>query len=142
MNKEFLPCICLNMRRAAGAVTSYYDKKMETLGISTTQFSMMINIKSEGKINVGALAKLLKLEKSTLTRTLAPLIDKGFIHSERGENRREVVLTLTDAGQRKMEEAFPLWCQLQAEMIDYLGGEAMAKAFVETLSKLQVLKER
>lgn len=142
MNKKYIPCICLSMRRAAGAVTTYYDRKMEPLGISLTQFSIMINIKSEGQINMGSLAKILKLEKSTLTRTLAPLIEKGFIYSQRGENRREVILTLTDQGQDKMKEAFPVWCQLQKEMTEYLGGEEAANVFVETLSKLQALKER
>lgn len=141
MNKENLPCICLSMRRAASAATVFYDKKMEPLGISTTQFSMMINIKAEKVINMGSLAKLLKLEKSTLTRTLAPLIEKGYIHSERGENRREVLLSLTDKGMSKMDEAFPVWRGLQKEMTEFLGGEEEARAFVATLLKLQSLKE-
>lgn len=140
MSREFLPCVCLSARRAANALTAYYDKAFEDLGITTTQFSMMINIKSAGQIRIGDLAKTVKLEKSTLTRTLAPLIDAGYVHSQRGTNRREVMLSLTYKGKEIMSEAFPIWREKQKEMEDFLGGEKEAERFVNTLLKLQSLK--
>lgn len=140
MSQEFLPCIYLSLRRAASALTYYYDKEMETLGISTNQFSIIINIKSAGEINMVNLAKILKLDKSTLTRTLAPLIDLGYVYSERGTNRREVILKLTETGEKKANEGFAVWRKIQQEMSEYLGGDESSKNFVSTLEKLQNLK--
>ena len=109
MEKKFLPCVCMSARRAANALTNYYDKMFDPLGITVTQFSLMINIKSAATTNITDLTRVVKLDKSTLTRTLAPLIETGYVHSERGQNRREVLLSLTEKGQQKMAEAFPGW---------------------------------
>ena len=83
MEKNFLPCVCMSARRAANALTNYYDKMFDPLGITVTQFSLMINIKSAATTNITDLTRVVKLDKSTLTRTLAPLIETGYVHSER-----------------------------------------------------------
>ena len=142
MDKKFLPCVCMSARRAANALTAYYDKMFGPLKITVTQFSLMINIKSAGTTNITDLTRVVKLDKSTLTRTLAPLVEAGYIYSERGQNRREVLLSLTEKGQQKMAEAFPLWRKMQQEMIELLGGEQEAEKFVDTLIRLQELKQR
>ena len=142
MDKKFLPCVCMSARRAANALTFYYDNMLEPAGITVNQFSLMINIKSAGTTNITDLTHVVKLDKSTLTRTLVPLIDEGYIHSERGKNRREVILSLTEKGQAKMAETFPLWRQMQQEMAELLGGEAEAEKFVDTLIRLQKLKQK
>ena len=141
MYKEFLPCIYLSTRRAANALTAYYDRAMSELDITTNQFSIMIHIRTAKEIKIVDLAKKLKLEKSTLTRTLAPLIEQEYIHSRRGENRKEIILKLTDKGQEKMSQAFPVWCELQKEVIDFLGGKKEAEEFVEKLLRIQMIKE-
>ena len=128
MEKKFLPCVCMSARRAANALTNYYDKMFDPLGITVTQFSLMINIKSAATTNITDLTRVVKLDKSTLTRTLAPLIETGYVHSERGQNRREVLLSLTEKGQQ--------------EMIELLGGDDEAEKFVDTLIRLQELKQR
>ena len=142
MEKNFLPCVCMSARRAANALTNYYDKMFDPLGITVTQFSLMINIKSAATTNITDLTRVVKLDKSTLTRTLAPLIETGYVHSERGQNRREVLLSLTVKGQQKMAEAFPVWRKMQQEMIELLGGDDEAEKFVDTLIRLQELKQR
>ena len=129
-------------RRAAGALTSYYDKRFEPMGITVNQFSLMINIKSAGTTNITDLTRMVKLDKSTLSRTLAPLIDDGYIYSQRGRNRREILLTLTEKGQQKMAVAFPAWREMQSEMIELLGGEDEAEKFVDTLIRIQELKRK
>lgn len=92
--------------------------------------------------NITDLTRVVKLDKSTLTRTLAPLIETGYVHSKRGQNRREVLLSLTEKGQQKMAEAFLVWRKMQQEMIELLGGEQEAEKFVDTLIRLQELKQR
>lgn len=142
MSRNDLPCVCMSARRAANALTYYYDKMFDKMGITVNQYSLMKNIKAAGVTNITELTRIVKLDKSTLTRTLAPLIDAGYIHSERGKNRREVILSLTEKGQVKFEAVYPFWKKAQDEMIELLGGETAAERFVDTLICLQSLKER
>ena len=142
MDKKILPCVCMSARRAANALTYYYDKMFENIGITVNQYSLMANINSVGTTNITDLTRIVKLDKSTLTRTLAPLIDTGYIHSERGKNRREVVLSLTVEGKVKLEEISPVWQKIQEEMIIFLGVKEAADKFVDTLIRLQSLKEK
>lgn len=71
-------------KESGNAMTTYYDRNFAGMDISATQFSLMMNIKEIGKTNIKDLTNVVKLDKSTLTRTLAPLIEKGFIYSEQG----------------------------------------------------------
>ena len=41
-----------------------------------------------------------------------------------------------------MAEAFPVWRKMQQEMIELLGGDDEAEKFVDTLIRLQELKQR
>lgn len=142
MNTKILPCVCMSARRAANALTYYYDKMFENMGITVNQYSLMVNINSVGTTNITDLTRIVKLDKSTLTRTLAPLIEVGYIYSERGKNRREVMLSLTKEGKVKLEEVSPVWQKVQEEMVTLLGGAEDADKFVETLIRLQSLKEK
>jgi len=141
VDKKFLPCLCINTRRAANAMTTYYDRNFAGMDISATQFSLMMNIKEIGKTNIKDLTNVVKLDKSTLTRTLAPLIEKGFIYSEQGKNRREVNIALTEDGIRKVDEVRPKWISLQKQVVDSLGGEDEAWDFMNKLIKLQEFKD-
>ena len=141
MDKKFLPCLCINTRRAANAMTAYYDRNFAGMDISATQFSLMMNIKEIGKTNIKDLTNVVKLDKSTLTRTLAPLIEKGFIYSEQGKNRREGNIALTEDGIRKVDEVRPKWISLQKQVVDSLGGEDEAWDFMNKLIKLQEFKD-
>lgn len=48
-------------------------------------------------------------EETTLTRNLRPLIDSGWVAFSTGEDRREKLVRLTEAGAAKLEEAGPAW---------------------------------
>lgn len=136
---QILPCLCQNTRRAANALTKYYDKAFADSEITTTQFALLKNIQRLGSTNITDLTQVVKLEKSTLTRTLAPLIDAEYIHSERGKNKREIILSLTEKGEEKVASALPAWQMMQAEITDFLGGEENAWDFISKLLKLQDL---
>lgn len=138
-DQRSLPCVCINTRRAANALTAYYDRRLAPLCITTGQYSLLANIGRVGSTNITNLTRIVKLDKSTLTRTLAPLVEAGYIEYGAGRNRREVVLSLTGDGQELLDRAIPLWEQAQAEVEDYLGG-AETRALIDALKKLQDLK--
>ncbi len=141
MKTHFLPCLCINTRSTAGVLTQYYNKTFSKMGITAMQFSLLVNIKIAGSTNITKLTQFVKLDKSTLTRTLTPLIEIGYVNSERGKSKRETILSLTPEGMEIVEKAFPAWQKLQEEIINYLGGEKEAEDFMNKLLKIQSLKE-
>jgi len=50
---------------------------------------------------------------TTLTRNLRPLIDAGWVAIRPGEDRREKLVRLTDAGTTMLHEARPAWERAQ-----------------------------
>ncbi|MBD9220333.1 MAG: MarR family transcriptional regulator [Clostridiales bacterium] len=138
--KHTIPCICMRLRRSANAITAYYDKALEEFNISTPQFSILINTMQTENATMSKLSGILHLEKSTLTRNISVLEKEGYVKTERGADRREVYVFLTESGIKKVEECYPKWLDVQNNLIDLFGGEENAKQFINTLLKLQRLK--
>jgi DNA-binding MarR family transcriptional regulator len=106
-------CHCLAARRRARAITRLFDEKLRPHGLRATQFSVLVMLALGGSRPIGALAEALGLEHTTLTRGAALLERNGWIGSDRSADGRERPLRLTEAGRRKLEEAFPAWQEAQ-----------------------------
>ncbi len=119
MKPESLPalgCACASVRRAARAVTRLYDEALRGAGLRITQFTRLQALERTGTSPQGALGELLALDPTTLSRTLRPLADAGWIRAARGPDRREVCWTLTPAGRRRLARARPAWARAQARL--------------------------
>lgn len=116
-----LPCACANLRRAARAVTQLYDEELRPSGLRTTQFTLLQVLASTGSITQGGLGAMLSLDSTTLTRTLRLPLEKGWIKSVTGDDRRERYLQLTAAGRRELERVRPHWERAQQRLRSVLG---------------------
>jgi DNA-binding MarR family transcriptional regulator len=104
-----LPCACASIRRVARAITQFYEDGLRPSGLRATQFTLLQALHLAPEISQKQLAELLASDSTTLTRTLAHLRRKGWIRSDAGEDRREIRLRLTPAGQREYERVLPFW---------------------------------
>src|SRR6516165_7167773 len=113
MSTEFhrptTPCLCNALRQASRAVTRLYDEELRGFGLRTTQFSLLRVLARAGQVRQGDLSGLTELDTSTLTRNLRPLVDAGWIAVRSGDDRREKLVTITEAGTAKLVEARPAW---------------------------------
>ena len=116
-------CTCLNLRKAARAVTQAYDQALKSSGLRATQFSLLSALENRGSLGMTALAKTLVTDRTTLTRNLKPLIAGGLLEVVAGADRRERPIALTAKGRRALAWAAPLWRKAQAHMTDGLGHE-------------------
>lgn len=117
------PCLCIRMRRAAQRMTDYYDKTLLPSGISVNQYSLLINIARLGECGTGELAEKVGLEKSTLVRTLKPLLSADLIADASADESRKRRLSLTSKGEYTLQKAIPLWQQAQSKFKQQLGEE-------------------
>lgn len=116
-----LPCACASMRRATRAVTRMYDFELREWGLRSTQFTLLQTLETVGEITQGELGSLLSLDSTTLTRSLEPLIEAGWVKDERGDDRRERHLRLTASGRRKLQDAAPAWRRAQHRLQKAIG---------------------
>ena len=70
-------------------------------GVTLAQCHTLLEIDTKEKISVTEIANNLSLDKSTVSRTIDGLVNKGFIHREIPlENRRTTQLRLTKEGTK------------------------------------------
>jgi DNA-binding MarR family transcriptional regulator len=135
-----MTCTCFNLRKASRLVTQRFDEALKPNGLLITQFTILTAIASIESGTMNTLAGGLAMDRTTLTRNLKPLERDGLIQIESGQDQRERVVKLTKAGRDRLAQAFPLWQQAQAQVIEALGQqdwEHLLTDVTKTVSALQ-----
>jgi DNA-binding MarR family transcriptional regulator len=122
MNVE-LPanCTCLNLRKAARAVTQLYDDALKPCDLRSTQFSLLSAVHHKGPIGIAALASILETDRTTLTRNLNPLLSRSLIEITSGKDARRKPVALTVEGIELLKRASPLWNSVQRKLVEKIG---------------------
>jgi DNA-binding MarR family transcriptional regulator len=102
-----LPCACQSLRRLARITTRIYERELKETGIEITQFGLLTALEKTGEVNQKRLSAGFAMDSTTLTRTLCPLIEKGWVQVKRGNDERERLFNLTRAGKRQIVDAQP-----------------------------------
>lgn len=114
-------CACLNVRRTARAVTQLYDRTLAPLGLRATQVTLMVALERAGPVPFTRLAEALGMDRTTLTRNLAPLQRDRLVSLRPGPDRRVRLAALTDKGRASLAAAVPLWEEAQRRITGALG---------------------
>jgi len=120
-------CANFNLRRASRALGQVYDAALRPLGLKGTQFSLLTALALLGSVPLSQLARELGMDRTSLTRNLRPLLREGYVREDRGEDRRQRLLDLTEAGRRIYREALPLWQAVQDQVEGRLGTERLER---------------
>lgn len=102
--------LCFPLYACAKEVVRQYRKPLEPLGITYTQYLVMMALWEYGRMTERQLGRLLHLESSTLAPLLKRLENLGLIDRIAPEsNERKLFLDLTDKGRamKKQAEAVP-----------------------------------
>ena len=116
-------CTCFRMRRTARQMTRIYDTHLLPVGLTLNQYSVLSNLVRSGPPSVNGMAEILGMDRTTLTRTLKPLIAAKFLVLEPGDDKRSKRIALTDLGRTTWERAKPLWRAAQDEIEMKLGPQ-------------------
>lgn len=138
-------CTNFKLRRVTRLVSRHYDAALAPSGLRTTQFSLLSVVLRRGPLRPADLARAMGLDASTLTRNLRPLIECGWIASGGGDDARSRLVSITDAGRAKREEARRLWHGAQQRLSELLGIErvsALHAVLDESLQTLQAAGSR
>jgi DNA-binding MarR family transcriptional regulator len=114
-------CVCNKTRMAARVVTRIYDEALRPVRLRASQFALLVALGDEGAMSIAALAKVMAMDRSTLTRNLRPLETGGFV--ARGDEgwRRSKSVEITAKGRARLRQGLPRWESAQREMLRRLG---------------------
>ncbi|MEI9852644.1 MAG: MarR family winged helix-turn-helix transcriptional regulator [Sphingomonas sp.] len=130
------PCACTLLRKAARAVGRFYDEALAGAGMTTAQFAILRHLSRTDALPLSRLAEQLVLDRTSLYRAVAPLIDLGWVAAAPGHGK-EKRASLTAAGRAAMRAAEPGWEEAQRRL---LGGMDPA-AWARIEAQLRILTE-
>jgi DNA-binding MarR family transcriptional regulator len=103
-------CLCLFTQRAARVLARRFDEALKPVGLTNGQFSLLMALNRPAPPPMGPVAKLLAMDRTTLTAALKPLERRGLVRIEIDpDDRRSRLLALTDAGRAALAAAVPIW---------------------------------
>lgn len=101
--------LCFPLYAAAREIVNRYKPMLDKIDLTYTQYIALMVLWEHISINVKELGKHLYLDSGTLTPLLKRLESKGFVTRERSrEDEREVIITITEAGEKLREEALTI----------------------------------
>jgi DNA-binding MarR family transcriptional regulator len=116
-------CTNLKLRQLMRRVSQLYDAELAAAGLRTTQYSLLSHIVKLGPLRPVDLARTMRMDASTLTRNLRPLVDAGWVQVEAGPDARSRLVRATAAGREKRQEAQRRWRVAQEALNERLGAK-------------------
>ena len=109
-------CTGAAIRRAARRTSQFYDDALKPLGLKLTQYSLLSNIAALDRPTITDLADHVAMDRTTLTRNLAPLRASGWVQLQPGADRRSRAVVLTPRGAELLAAAKPVWQQAEVAL--------------------------
>ena len=73
-------------------------------GVNTSQCFLLVEIGRKPGICAKELAEILRVDKSSVSRSVEEMVQKGYVNREPSrEDRRSVVLSLTESGRERFD---------------------------------------
>lgn len=103
---------------------TYQDQELKHLGIGSGQFGfMMILLRTEG-ISQSKLSEISKLDKTTIARSIRPLIENDYVvRGKDPDDRRGYKLLLTDSGRSLGPELIRIQMDLERQLLENFTSE-------------------
>ncbi|MCB9905180.1 MAG: MarR family transcriptional regulator [Planctomycetes bacterium] len=113
------------------AVDGVYRSQLRPLGLGPSQFTLLVALANRPGTSAAELGRPLRMEKSTLSRTLARLRKAGLVAAAASGG-----LELTAEGRARLRAALPAWQRAQ-ELAESLLGESFAAALDAAIARVR-----
>ena len=98
--------LCFPLYAAARSVTNLYTPWLKPLGLTYTQYIVLLVLWEHDGISVSEIGEKLMLDNGTLSPLLKKMEQAGWVERRRStEDDRVVIITLTEAGRALRERA-------------------------------------
>jgi DNA-binding MarR family transcriptional regulator len=119
-------CIAVRVRALNRAVTALYDEALRPHGLRVGQLNLLVAVARFGTARPGDLCRLLRMEKSTLSRDVELMRRNGWLEVDGSGGGRARPLRLSPPGQALLESVLPAWQAAQARAKTLIGDDGIA----------------
>lgn len=121
-------CVGMRVTRLHRVVGRIYEQELRAEGVSLPQMEILADLVTcAGPVRPAALATRLMTERSTLSRNLALMQERGWIAAvETSPTGRAMSVTIAAPGIAVFESASSAWRGAQASVLGMLGPDAAA----------------
>jgi DNA-binding MarR family transcriptional regulator len=135
-------CANLNLRRAARAVSNYFDSVfLAACGLRATQIPPLVVLYLAGPQTINEIAARLELDRTTLSRNLKPLKEAGLLEIASGDDLRTRMVALTEHGRETLINVLPVWEEAQAHMVQGLSEERFSALLTQLSDIAELTRE-
>ncbi|MCW5649105.1 MAG: winged helix-turn-helix transcriptional regulator [Ramlibacter sp.] len=114
-------CTNIKLRQLMRRVAQHYDAEVGKTGLKGTQYSLLSYVYKLGPLRPVDLAREMKIDASTLSRNLRPLLTAGWLIQNEGADARSHLISITPSGREKRQEAQRRWRVAQEGINELLG---------------------
>jgi DNA-binding MarR family transcriptional regulator len=119
-------CIAVKLRVLTRAVTKIYNQALRPHGLTVSQMNILVAASYLGKAKQQDICQALHLEKSTLSRDLTRMRERGWVTEAPSDDGRSSLLRVTAHGGKVLQRAIPAWRQAQQQAAALLGEREIA----------------
>jgi DNA-binding MarR family transcriptional regulator len=120
-NAELADRIIADFRVTIGRMKCAMSERLVRLGVSMAQLNIMYTLQRDGTMTMSQLADVLGVSVSNATGLIDRLEERGFVERSRvPEDRRIVMVRVTDAGARLIQENDAMSDELMRDVLDHL----------------------
>ncbi len=123
MKYELEECIGARLRALSRKVDSIFRKHLQGSNITANQLSIMMVLYKTGKIGQIEIGRILTLERSSLSRNLVRLNERGLILKEGAVNRP--MISLSKTGVKQVDRLIPAWENAMNDIHQTIGEKAI-----------------
>lgn len=116
-------CLFINTVKTARRMTRTFDQKLAPWGVTSIQYFVMMFVRhNEGK-TINAIAEMMEMDRSTLTRNIDGLVRKGLVVKQMAPKGNAKICQLTPKGDELLEELIPQWLDIRSTLQIHLADK-------------------
>ena len=119
-------CLGVRMRTLNRAVSGLYDEALRSHGVRVGQLNILVMVARMGTARPGDLCRMLRMDKSTLSRDVELMRRNGWLEVADADDARVRPLKLAEAGKALIEVVEPAWSRAQEKAEALIGAQAAA----------------
>ena len=122
-------CVANQVRQLNRSLSRIYDEQLRPHGMKISQFTILVAIANLGEVTPQTISSTLSLEKSTLSRSLEHLVQKGWLVANYSQKNRIQTITITEAGKKQIIKVNPSWSKAQKQVEQLIAQSQLAVLF-------------
>lgn len=131
-------CNCFAIKKAARQAARLYDAHLQPTGLRISQFLILALLEEVKSAPMNTLAERLDTERTAMGKMASVLERDGLVQiGPAPDDGRMRLVELTQAGERLLRQALPLWLQAQRRM-EALNGTQRVVALRMELAGLDL----